>query len=77
MQVQFNLDLSEKEREDRSRVILPFEHQGLCYFAYSRMIRIRSVIHVFEIRIKVHRRRLMQESRLDPCQVESISCYAF
>ncbi|KAG0575986.1 hypothetical protein KC19_5G046100 [Ceratodon purpureus] len=26
--VQFNLDLSEKEREDRSRVILPFEHQG-------------------------------------------------
>ncbi|XP_024375976.1 elongator complex protein 5 [Physcomitrium patens] len=26
--VQFNLDLSEKEREDRSKVILPFEHQG-------------------------------------------------
>ncbi|KAL2612434.1 hypothetical protein R1flu_024126 [Riccia fluitans] len=26
--VQFNLDLSEKEREDRANVILPFEHQG-------------------------------------------------
>lgn len=27
-QVQFNLQLTEKEREDRARVILPFEHQG-------------------------------------------------
>jgi elongator complex protein 5 len=26
--VQFNLDLSDKEREDRSKVVLPFEHQG-------------------------------------------------
>ncbi|MED6181059.1 hypothetical protein PIB30_015976 [Stylosanthes scabra] len=26
--VQFNLQLSEKERVDRSRVVLPFEHQG-------------------------------------------------
>lgn len=26
--VQFNLDLSEREREDRSKVVLPFEHQG-------------------------------------------------
>ncbi|KAL3680020.1 hypothetical protein R1sor_022976 [Riccia sorocarpa] len=26
--VQFNLELSEKEREDRANVILPFEHQG-------------------------------------------------
>lgn len=27
-QVQFNLQLTEKEREDRAKVILPFEHQG-------------------------------------------------
>lgn len=27
-QVQFSLQLTEKEREDRARVILPFEHQG-------------------------------------------------
>jgi elongator complex protein 5 len=27
-QVQFNLELSEKERSDRSNVVLPFEHQG-------------------------------------------------
>ncbi|KAH9308830.1 hypothetical protein KI387_036741, partial [Taxus chinensis] len=27
-QVQFNLHLTEKEREDRAKVILPFEHQG-------------------------------------------------
>ncbi|BFI40455.1 elongator complex protein 5 [Marchantia polymorpha subsp. ruderalis] len=26
--VQFNLELTEKEREDRANVILPFEHQG-------------------------------------------------
>ncbi|CAM6026088.1 unnamed protein product [Sphagnum balticum] len=26
--VQFNLELSDKEREDRSKVVLPFEHQG-------------------------------------------------
>ncbi|XP_011651354.1 elongator complex protein 5 isoform X1 [Cucumis sativus] len=26
--VQFNLQLSEKERNDRARVVLPFEHQG-------------------------------------------------
>ncbi|XP_028807179.1 elongator complex protein 5 isoform X2 [Neltuma alba] len=26
--VQFNLDLSEKERTDRANVVLPFEHQG-------------------------------------------------
>ena len=27
-QVQFNLELSEKERSDRANVVLPFEHQG-------------------------------------------------
>ena len=27
-QVQFNLELSEKERTDRANVVLPFEHQG-------------------------------------------------
>lgn len=27
-QVQFNLQLSEKEQIDRARVVLPFEHQG-------------------------------------------------
>ncbi|KAL3525470.1 hypothetical protein ACH5RR_013842, partial [Cinchona calisaya] len=26
--VQFNLQLSEKERNDRAKVVLPFEHQG-------------------------------------------------
>jgi elongator complex protein 5 len=26
--VQFNLELSEKERTDRANVVLPFEHQG-------------------------------------------------
>jgi hypothetical protein len=30
VQVQFNLELSNKEREDRSKVVLPFEHQGVC-----------------------------------------------
>lgn len=50
MQVQFNLDLSVKEREDRSKVILPFEHQGLPSWTYSRTIRIPRVIHVLEIR---------------------------
>jgi hypothetical protein len=29
VQVQFNLELSDKEREDRSKVVLPFEHQGV------------------------------------------------
>ena len=27
-QVQFNLQLSEKEQIDRAKVVLPFEHQG-------------------------------------------------
>ncbi|CAI9780838.1 unnamed protein product [Fraxinus pennsylvanica] len=27
--VQFNLELSEKERNDREKVVLPFEHQGI------------------------------------------------
>uniref|UniRef100_A0A7N0RC38 Elongator complex protein 5 n=1 Tax=Kalanchoe fedtschenkoi TaxID=63787 RepID=A0A7N0RC38_KALFE len=27
--LQFNLQLSEKEREDRAQVVLPFEHQGM------------------------------------------------
>ncbi|CAA2996597.1 elongator complex 5 [Olea europaea subsp. europaea] len=27
--VQFNLELSEKERNDRAKVVLPFEHQGM------------------------------------------------
>ncbi|GAV89541.1 Hap2_elong domain-containing protein [Cephalotus follicularis] len=27
--VQFNLQLSEKERDDRAKVVLPFEHQGI------------------------------------------------
>lgn len=27
-QVQFNLELSEKERTDKANVVLPFEHQG-------------------------------------------------
>lgn len=27
-QVQFNLQLTDKEREDRAKVVLPFEHQG-------------------------------------------------
>lgn len=30
-QVQFNLQLSEKERSDRAKVVLPFEHQGRIY----------------------------------------------
>lgn len=38
-QVQFNLDLSEKEREDRSKVILPFEHQGLPSWTLVKMQR--------------------------------------
>lgn len=28
VQVQFNLQLSEKERVDKEKVVLPFEHQG-------------------------------------------------
>jgi len=28
-QVQFNLELTEKERIDRAKVVLPFEHQGV------------------------------------------------
>lgn len=28
-QVQFNLQLSDKERVDRANVVLPFEHQGM------------------------------------------------
>lgn len=28
LQAQFNLELSEKERIDRAKVVLPFEHQG-------------------------------------------------
>ncbi|RWR91790.1 hypothetical protein CKAN_02096400 [Cinnamomum micranthum f. kanehirae] len=30
--VQFNLHLSEKERVDKAKVVLPFEHQGACHF---------------------------------------------
>lgn len=29
LQVHFNLELSEKEQIDRSKVVLPFEHQGI------------------------------------------------
>lgn len=28
-QVQFNLQLSEEERNERAKVVLPFEHQGM------------------------------------------------
>lgn len=41
-QVHFNLQLSEKERIDRARVVLPFEHQGLIsgrsIFLYCKII---------------------------------------
>lgn len=33
-QVQFNLQLSEKERIDRAKVVLPFEHQGMMHLGY-------------------------------------------
>jgi hypothetical protein len=76
MQVQFNLDLSEREREDRSKVILPFEHQGLPSFTYTRMIRTLSVIHVLDMRNSHFcTDGGMQRSRTDSCQAMSTTCY--
>ena len=44
-QVQFNLELSEKELSDRANVVLPFEHQGKFYevklFLSSISLRLR------------------------------------
>lgn len=34
LQVQFNLHLSEKERVDKAKVVLPFEHQGMLHLLY-------------------------------------------
>lgn len=35
LQVQFNLQLSEKEKKDRAKVVLPFEHQGMRTWLYK------------------------------------------
>lgn len=56
-QVQFNLQLSEKEQIDRAKVVLPFEHQGtesgmlvcVCVFSFFEMNYYITLPDVFSI----------------------------